>query len=254
MKWLVGVAAFVGLLLSLAASWPFAGVGQQSEGGESRDAALDNYIRLVLNNFFAALGTGIPALGIPPLDPLAIGNVSISNLQVQGGHIDAEAANVAVTGLSLLTVTSLHLDLSALTMDLRAFMPYLKIDGDYSLNGIVLTVFPIYGDGPFYVQVFDVTMAGNGSLGLDETGNYVQLTSLNMDATFATMVVNFENLLGGGDLGDTLNSIMSALGVAIYEKVKPIVIESLTQGIITVVNDALSRYPIGNLTLIEGRL
>ena len=26
MKWLVGVAAFVGLLLSLAASWPFAGL------------------------------------------------------------------------------------------------------------------------------------------------------------------------------------------------------------------------------------
>ena len=47
--------------------------------------------------------------------------------RVQGGHIDAEAANVAVSGLSLLTVTSLHLDLSALTMDLRAFMPYLKV-------------------------------------------------------------------------------------------------------------------------------
>ena len=93
------------------------------------------------------------------------------------------------------------------------------------------------------------------SLSLSFSLSYIatlKLTSLNMDATFATMVVNFENLLGGGDLGDTvrklkvklsipctfklklvffsylltlsliqqLNSIMSALGVAIYEKVK----------------------------------
>ena len=70
------------LVLSVASCLISTGVGQLSEGGEqSRDAALDNYIRLVLNNFFAALGTGLPALGIPPLDPLAIGNISIPNLQ-----------------------------------------------------------------------------------------------------------------------------------------------------------------------------
>ena len=33
-------------------------------------------------------------------------------------------------------------------------------------------------------------------------------------------------------------------------QVKPIVIDALTQGIMTVVNDALSRYPIGNLTSV----
>jgi len=69
-------------------------------------------------------------------------------------------------------------------------MLWWQIDGDYSLNGIVLTVFPIYGDGPFYVQVFDVTMAGNGSLGLDETGNYVQVLKsslLNTEYTTTTM-------------------------------------------------------------------
>jgi len=250
--WLV-VTVLVGLLLSLSVSWPLSsGVGQQSDvnEGSNKDAALDNYIRLVLNNFFASLATGFPALGIPPMDPLPVGNISIPNLQVQGGQVDVEAANVQVTGLSLLTVTTLHMDLSNLTMDLRAFMPYMRIDGLYSLDGIALVVLPIYGDGPFYIQVFDVNMMGGGSLGLDETGNYVQLTSLYMDLNFATMVVQFDNLLGGGDFGDTLNSVISALGIAIFDKVKPIVIDALTQGIITVVNDALSRYPIGNLTLL----
>lgn len=33
------------------------------------------------------------------------------------------------------------------------------------------------------------------------------------------MVVQFDNLLGGGDLGDTLNSVISALGTAIFDKV-----------------------------------
>lgn len=40
-----------------------------------------------------------------------------------------------------------------------------------------------------------------------------------MDANFTTMVVNFENILGGGDLGDTVNDIVSALGKAIFDKV-----------------------------------
>lgn len=34
----------------------------------------------------------------------------------------------------------------------------------------------------------------------------------------------------------------------LVKQVKPIVIENLTAGIIKVVNDALSHYPIGNLT------
>ena len=38
-----------------------------------------------------------------------------------------------------------------------------------------------------------------------------------MDATFTTMVVYFEKLLGGGDLGDTINDIISELGMAIFE-------------------------------------
>ena len=40
-----------------------------------------------------------------------------------------------------------------------------------------------------------------------------------MDMNFTTMVVYFENLLGGGDLGDTINDIISELGMAIYDMV-----------------------------------
>lgn len=49
--------------------------------GQPRDAALDNYVRLVINNFFAALDEGIPALGIPVMDPLNIGNLTIPTLE-----------------------------------------------------------------------------------------------------------------------------------------------------------------------------
>ena len=52
------------------------------KGGDlqAKDEALDNYIRLVINNFFAALDTGIPALGIPVLDPLNLGDITIPSL------------------------------------------------------------------------------------------------------------------------------------------------------------------------------
>jgi Haemolymph juvenile hormone binding protein (JHBP) len=52
------------------------------KGGDlqAKDEALDNYIRLVINNFFAALDTGIPALGLPILDPLNLGDITIPTL------------------------------------------------------------------------------------------------------------------------------------------------------------------------------
>lgn len=61
--------------LSIFLDWVAAAASQP------RDAALDNYVRLVINNFFAALDQGIPALGIPVMDPLNIGNLTIPTLQ-----------------------------------------------------------------------------------------------------------------------------------------------------------------------------
>lgn len=51
-----------------------------NEVNQVRNDALDNYVRLVINDLFAAMTTGIPGLGIPPLDPLKIGNITIPTL------------------------------------------------------------------------------------------------------------------------------------------------------------------------------
>jgi len=64
-----------------------------------------------------------------------------------------------------------------------------------------------------------------------------------MDTNFTTMVVDFENLMGGGDLGDTLNAIMTNLGTTIFNQVKPYVIEVLDSSIIKVINAALAKLP-----------
>lgn len=206
------------------------------------DAALDNYVRLVINNFFANLKTGVPELNIPPLDPFYIGDLPIPTLMVAGGSIDAKVSNIEIDQLSQLRLTSLHLDLNALKMDLRSILPYLKISGNYSLNGKIFKIFPLYGDGPFSVEAFDLVMMGGGSLGFD-TARHVQLTSIVMDTNFTTMVVDFENLLGGGDLGDTLNEIVTDLGTLVFNEVKPYVIDILSSSIIKVVNAALAQLP-----------
>jgi hypothetical protein len=60
-------------------------------------------------------------------------------------------------------------------MDLRSILPYLKISGQYSIDGIMLGVFPIFGDGPFTVELFDLVMLGGGDLDIDPTGKYLQV-------------------------------------------------------------------------------
>lgn len=42
-----------------------------------------------------------------------------------------------------------------------------------------------------------------------------------MDANFGTLLAYFDNLLGGGDLGDTLSEIISMLGTSIFNLVNP---------------------------------
>lgn len=206
------------------------------------DASVNNYVRLVINNLFADLATGIPELGIPSMDPLRIINITIPTLIVPGGSIDAQVSSVEVGQLSQLTLTSLNLDFHALVMDLRSILPSLKISGSYKLKGNILKIFPLYGDGAFLIQPLNLVMLGGGSLAVDNQG-HVQLTSIAMDTNFTTMVVDFENLLGGGDLGDTLNLIMTNLGTSVFNQIKPFVIDVLSADIIKVVNLVLSHLP-----------
>lgn len=214
--------------------------GKYAGTAQLADDALDNYVRQVINNFFASLATGIPELGLPPLDPLLIGNITVPHMTLPGGYVDAAVAGATVHELSKLTVTSLHIDLDHLHMEMRAFLPYLTTDGSYSLDGLFMKVFPLYGDGPFKIELFDLTMMGAGSIAVDDT-RHLQLTSLAMDLDFTTIIVDFENIMGGGDFGDTINGILTNLGKTIIDQVKPTIIGYLTNGIITVVNDALSK-------------
>ena len=62
-----------------------------------------------------------------------------------------------------------------LKMDLRSFLPYLKISGLYDLEGVALGVFPLFGSGPYDVEVFDLVMLGGGDLDLDASGQYLQV-------------------------------------------------------------------------------
>ena len=44
-----------------------------------------------------------------------------------------------------------------------------QTDGSYSLDGLFMKVFPLYGDGPFKIELFDLTMMGAGSIAVDDT-------------------------------------------------------------------------------------
>ena len=60
-------------------------------------------------------------------------------------------------------------------MDLRSILPYLKISGGYNIDGIMLGVFPVFGDGPFTIELFDLVMLGGGDLDIDPSGKYLQV-------------------------------------------------------------------------------
>jgi len=47
----------------------------------SKDDSLDNYLRLVLEKLRESMPTGLPDLGIPPLDPFEVPHFDIPHIE-----------------------------------------------------------------------------------------------------------------------------------------------------------------------------
>ena len=61
-----------------------------------------------------------------------------------------------------------------------------------------------------------------------------------MDLDFTTIIVDFENIMGGGDFGDTINGILTNLGKTIIDQVTTSNLTKLQQSQVKPVTNRLS--------------
>lgn len=117
-------------------------------------------------------------------------------------------------------------------------LPELYVNGQYSVNGKFLKIFPIYGAGNFYINATDIKISGVGQLGF--TTETVQMSLLHLDLHWEHLAVDMQNFLGGGSFSEVLQRVVPDVGRDIFHVYKPLIMEKLVTSLQRMVNDKLN--------------
>merc|ERR1711936_1478963 len=201
-----------------------------------RDDTLDQYIRDILDLLKTLMPTGIPDVGIPPLDPFEVPHFDIP-------HIEED---LIIRNLSTFDTTLAHLDLENLSLELGLSIAELRGDAVYNLTGLVLGILPLYGDGAIWLELYQVQLHAQAAVLITE-GGFAQLTSFDISADFSDIKLHLDNLLGGGAFGESVNNLLQALGGYIWDQLKVFLFPLLDQVLLEIFNDLLSQCSIADL-------
>jgi len=215
-------------------------------GAALRDDALDAYIKAILENLRDQMPEGIPELGIPPLDPLSVPGIEIPHIDEDLIKADIEINNLVITGISTFNIETVHLDLERLGLTLDLLIPDLRGDAEYFLDGTILGLLPLYGEGAMFLELFNLNMSAVANVMINVEG-FVEITTMELGADFTEIKIHLDDLLGGGEFGESINNMLNLLGGFIWEQVKGFLFPLLNDVLVDVLNDALHGCNIADL-------
>ena len=91
-------------------------------------------------------------------------------------------------------------------------------DAKYNLTGNILGLIPLYGDGDIWLEIYDLDLYASAGVLINEDG-YVKVTSMVVSAELSSIKVHLDNLLGGGNFGESVNNLLNLLGDYIWDQV-----------------------------------
>merc|ERR1719239_1928778 len=104
---------------------------------------VDEFLKQILEILKEMMPTGIPEL---------------DDIHIEEDIVDADIAvkNLVITNLSTFVTEIAHLELEDLSLELELAIPVLRGDAWYNLTGEILTIFPLYGDGDIWLEIYDL--------------------------------------------------------------------------------------------------
>ncbi|XP_054708722.1 uncharacterized protein LOC129218468 [Uloborus diversus] len=200
------------------------------------DPDLEKYLLEVIDNFRNQMKEGIPEVNIPVLDPLQLEDLNL-DVQENLATMNLKIHQLQVLHLSKFNVTNLKPDLENFYLDLNLTLPELMVNGNYSVNGRLVKIFPIYGQGKFELNASKIHVFGMGQLGFAEDSLEMRLLKLNLQ--WESLSLFMENFLGGGNFSETLQRVITGVGKDVFERYKPIILEKLEQALTNIINEKL---------------
>ena len=167
---------------------------------------------------------------------------TLAIFRTSGVEADITIDNFVLKNLATFETQDLHLDLLKLHLDAQLTLPKLRVrlikgtkrrlfctffvkgDAVYSLDGSIFNLLPLYGDGDMFLELNELSIDVQGGLLITADG-FLQVSDLEMDASFQSANLHLDNLLGGGDFGENINNLLTALAPTIWNEVRPLEIQ-----------------------------
>ncbi|XP_013784089.1 uncharacterized protein LOC106468221 isoform X2 [Limulus polyphemus] len=206
------------------------------------EQGLKNYLRLVMDNFRNVMKVGSTKPRIPILDPLLIRDQLVKKRE-ERFNITAQFSNIVIFGLSSYELDAFEVNLDDLKLTIGLSIPLLDAKGKYNLEGIVIKIFPLTGNGDVRVMAHNVKISGKAEFKVTPEG-YLKVSKLDLGLDFSYVSINFQNLLGSKSVSDFVNRLLSLLGRPIFQSFKNDLLDDLENSLRKDMDKGLMKYKL----------
>ncbi|XP_022905917.1 uncharacterized protein [Onthophagus taurus] len=208
-------------------------------------------IRKLLEEFRKYMVTGIPELGLPILDPLTIRKIDI-NITHKELSLQGYVEDVRVRHLSKFRLDDLNYDMPTKKLVLNLTFPNLDIDGFYDITINVGQSFTIFGKGPFWIKLYQLSIETLSDIRVDPMSYppfYV--ASMYLHPKLKKIKNHFYGLMDKQDLEDTFNKAITRMAPTALDTLWPEIEPKVSNILTSVINRKLQDFRVSR---VFGRL
>jgi len=198
--------------------------------------------------FRPLLVTGVPSLGIPPFDPMGPLPNIIFSMANEALTLDGSVNETMVRNLAQFVVCQMNVTLGVrqeIYIEFR--LDNFHMDGVYDIDGLAVSLFPIFGNGNYTLDTYQAGFSGYGKVTYNVLQDTISISDLALDVFFEQLDLYLECILGCGDMADFVNNYIDEIGEAIFNAVWDYIGPTLSQGVENLINDALKNVSVGEI-------
>lgn len=201
----------------------------------------------LLEEFRTFLVKGIPEFNIPILDPLHIDNIQF-NIQQESGDFNGSASDVTIRHISKFVLDGVRFsDIGAwkFRLDLNVTLPFIRADGLYDVNALIGDTIHVFGDGKFWLNIYDIKLRISAIIKLEYTT--LRLSDLGLNIKIAKLENYFANLMHDEKTGELYNRVISKMAPEALNILWPELKKPVEKQILTFINSALENASVANV-------
>ncbi|CAL1286096.1 unnamed protein product [Larinioides sclopetarius] len=219
---------------------------QEHDRAESK-IDINEFLIGVIENFKDDMLVGIPELKVPILDPFMPKKPIKIDVEDSKASVHGNFTDVHIEGLSGFIMDNLHADLQNLSLTFNLRIPWIKAYGNYSINGKIIKIVPLRGNGEFRIESYNLSVSAKASLETSDDDHLQLSKDFDVEMDFDKVELHLENFLGGGRWTEVLLKILNDISKDLFKKCLPLLKGELNKSLLKVINKHLMKLPITSI-------